>query len=139
MNVDQDEANPLREQLRTALRAAARWRALACVLGVVVALCLAAGVAGGLSLAYSWTKQREAEERERQREADDLRALQEAQLQLHEWDRRLAGAGGQFVNSTDIQEALDRLHRSREKVRRQAALAPVAGGLATAALDPGGE
>jgi hypothetical protein len=128
------QAVDLREQLRTALRSAARWRALACVLGLALALSLAAGAAGGLSLAYSWTKQREAQERERQREADELRALQETRDRLEELDRRLSGAR----DFPDVQEARDRLRRSREEVRRQDALAPVAGGLGAAALpDPG--
>ena len=128
--MDHDEG-PLRERLRAALRNAARWRAVACALGVALALSLAAGVAGGLSLAYSWKKQLEAEERERVREAEEERDLEQARLGLEKLDRHFADG------EPDFEEALERLRRSMREVRRQEALAPVAGGLAVAALGRG--
>jgi hypothetical protein len=60
-----------------------------------------------------------------------LRALEEARGWLEEWDRRLSGG------DPDFEVALEKLRRSRVEARRRDALAPVAGGLGVAALDPG--
>jgi uncharacterized protein HemX len=128
--VDHDEADHLRREVRRLRQSRARWRAVACALAVVVALCLAAGVAGGLTVAYSWKRQQEAEERERLREAEELRARQEARDLIEQWNRRLAGG------EPDFEEALKRLQRFQAEARRRDALAPVAGGLAAAALEP---
>jgi hypothetical protein len=135
--VDHDDSGPLREQLRAALRSAARWRAVACALAVVVALGLAAGVAGGLTLAYSWAKQREAEERERRRLEELQTALARSLSAPLDTEERAAAPRRPSADLQSLLEAWDRLERAKEEERRRDALAPVAGGLGVAALDPG--
>jgi fatty acid desaturase len=129
--VDDQEAEHLRSENRELRRSRAWWRAVAALLaGVVVALAVAGGMSTFL-LGKTWA--------DRKREEADLRRAQETLAAL---DRRLSGADDDELH----EEMAERLRKARalwekearrDRARTQAdALAPVAGGIALAALDP---
>jgi hypothetical protein len=118
--VDHDEADHLRREVRRLGQSRARWRAVAGLLAGVVAVLLLASAVSGLLLGRTWAD-RQREEEARRREAEERLGREEALF----LERR------KEVHA--VFERVERRHRAREQAE---ALAPVAGGLAAAALEP---
>jgi hypothetical protein len=110
--MDELEADYLRGRVRELEHSRARWRAAALLLAGVLGLAVAVGAAGGAVLGLARARQ-QAEEDARQAAAANLKQLTIAagRPQPPAW----------------------------EEHERRTGLAPVAGGIALAALDPGGD